>query len=98
MERAGRLLAKECEAKGASMLLGPTVNMQRNPLNGRAFEGFSEDPLLSGMIASGYIRGIQEQGVGACIKHFVGNDMEHQRCSGKHKMTTAIPEWPWLKG
>lgn len=82
MLKVGGLLAEECSAKGASMLLGPTVNIQRNPKNGRAFESFSEDPYLSGMIASAYINGLQEQGVTACIKHFVANDMEHERSLG----------------
>lgn len=83
MYETGTLLAEESKAKGATMLLAPTVNIQRNPLNGRAFESFSEDPFLSGIIASSYIRGLQDNGVGACIKHFVGNDMEHQRFSGQ---------------
>ncbi|OXG51922.1 beta-glucosidase [Cryptococcus neoformans] len=88
ISKIGNLLADECQAKGVSLLLGPTVNMQHNPLNGRAFEGFSEDPYLSGMIAAGYINGLQEKGVGACIKHYVGNDMEHQRSS----VDVRIPE------
>jgi beta-glucosidase len=71
------------------MILGPTVNIQRNPLNGRAFESFSEDPFLSGMMASGYIRGLQSNGIGACIKHFVANDMEHERCSGECQLMQA---------
>ncbi|WVQ91624.1 hypothetical protein IAS59_005425 [Cryptococcus gattii] len=88
ISKVGNLLADECQAKGASLLLGPTVNIQRNPLNGRAFEGFSEDPHLSGMIAAAYIHGLQEKGIGACIKHYVGNDMEHQRSS----VDVRIPE------
>jgi len=64
-------LAEECRAKSAHVLLGPTVNIQRSPLGGRGFESYSEDPLLSGTIASAYINGLQAQGVAGCIKHFV---------------------------
>ena len=61
------------------VLLGPTVNVQRSPLGGRGFEMFSEDPTLNGTIAGAYISGLQSQGVGACIKHFVANEQEFQR-------------------
>ncbi|KAK4688956.1 beta-glucosidase, partial [Tremellales sp. Uapishka_1] len=81
IHRIGGLLARDAKAKGSSLLLGPTVNIQRNPLNGRAFESFSEDPYLSGSIASAYVNGLQEEGVGAVIKHLVCNDMEHERFS-----------------
>ncbi len=79
IESVGRALAHETRAKGASVLLGPTVNIPRVPNAGRNFECFSEDPYLSGRIAAGYIRGIQSEGVGACIKHFVCNDQETDR-------------------
>ncbi|KAK0454089.1 glycoside hydrolase family 3 protein [Desarmillaria tabescens] len=81
INEAGGLLARECKAKGSSLLLAPTCNIQRNPLNGRAFESFSEDPFLSGTIAAHYIIGLQNNGIGAVIKHFVCNDMEHERLS-----------------
>jgi len=76
---AGRLLGQECRRKGVHVLLGPTVNLQRTPLAGRHFECFSEDPLLSGEIAAGFVRGVQEQGVGTTVKHLVGNDFETDR-------------------
>ena len=80
MEKVGReLLAEEVKLKAASVLLGPTCNIQRNPLGGRSFESFSEDPFLSGMVAAAYCKGIQEGGIGACIKHFVANDKENDR-------------------
>ena len=60
-------------------MLAPTINIQRSPLGGRAFESFSEDPTLSGLIAASYINGLQGEGVSATIKHFVGNDQEHER-------------------
>lgn len=59
--------------------LGPTVCPHRHPLGGRNFESFSEDPLLTGRLASQYIRGLQDQGVGATIKHFAVNEQETKR-------------------
>jgi beta-glucosidase len=76
---AGRLLGQEARRKGVHVLLGPTVNLQRTPLGGRHFECYSEDPLLSGEIAAGFVRGVQEQGVGTTVKHLVGNDFETDR-------------------
>lgn len=78
-ERIGRLLSDEAHAKGAHVVLGPTVNIQRSPLGGRGFESVSEDPLLSGVIAGHYVRGLQESGVSATLKHFACNDMESER-------------------
>ncbi|GKT84276.1 glycoside hydrolase family 3 [Colletotrichum tofieldiae] len=79
LDRAGNLMGSESRAKGAHILLGPTVNMQRSPLGGRGFESFSEDPVLAGQCAASVVRGIQSTGVQAAIKHFVGNDQEHER-------------------
>jgi beta-glucosidase len=79
--KIGALLGCEVKSKGAHILLGPTVNIHRSPIAGRNFECFSEDPYLSGEMASAYIKGIQSQGVGACIKHFVCNDQEFERNS-----------------
>lgn len=79
LHRAGALLGDETRAKGAHVLLGPTVNMQRGPLGGRGFESFSEDPVLAGSAAAAIVNGIQSTGVLACIKHFVANDQEHER-------------------
>lgn len=81
VEKIGNVLADECKAKNANILLAPTVNIHRTPIAGRNFECFSEDPYLSGMIASAYIKGLQDKGVGACIKHFVANDQEFERNS-----------------
>jgi beta-glucosidase len=79
VEKLGALLGEEARAKGAHVLLGPTINIQRSPLGGRGFESFSEDGVLSGTLAGHYCRGIQSQGVGATLKHFVCNDQEHER-------------------
>lgn len=81
LEQVGAALAEEVQAKGARILLAPTVNLHRSPLAGRNFECYSEDPYLTGVLATAYIRGLQDQGVGACIKHFVCNDSEFERMS-----------------
>ncbi len=79
MFEVGVALAQEAKTKGAQMLLAPTVNIHRSPLNGRNFECYSEDPYLSAQMAVGYITGLQSQKVGATVKHFIGNDSEFQR-------------------
>ena len=81
VEKVGNVLADELEAKSAHILLAPTVNIHRTPIAGRNFECYSEDPFLSGMLAAAYIKGIQDKGKGACIKHFVANDQEFERFS-----------------
>ena len=75
----GRLLGRETTRKGAHILLAPTINMARHPLGGRNFESFGEDPILTSAMARAYIRGVQDEGVGACAKHFVANDVEEAR-------------------
>ncbi|MFJ9975988.1 glycoside hydrolase family 3 protein [Streptomyces cyaneofuscatus] len=77
--RAGRLLAQEARRKGVHVLLAPTVNLHRTPLGGRHFEAYSEDPYLTGEIGTGYVRGVQDGGVGTTVKHFVANDAETDR-------------------
>lgn len=79
LKKAGQLLGDECIAKGAHCWLGPTINMPRSPLGGRGFESFSEDPHLSGILAASIIRGCESTGVISAVKHFVGNDQEHER-------------------
>ena len=79
IERLGRLLAAECRRKGVDVLLAPTVNLHRTPYGGRHFECLSEDPLLTARIGAAYVRGLQAEGVGATVKHFVANDSETER-------------------
>ena len=79
--RVGVALGEETKAKSAHILLGPTVNIHRSPLAGRNFECYSEDPHLTSRIAVAFISGVQNQNVGACIKHYVCNDSEFERMS-----------------
>jgi len=79
LQIGSQLMGAEAKLRGASVILAPTVNIQRSPLGGRSFESFSEDPHLSGHIASAYINGIQKSGVASCIKHFAANDQENDR-------------------
>ena len=81
VEEIGRLLGREARAKGARVLLAPTVNLHRTPIGGRNFECMSEDPYLTARTAVAYVRGLQSEGVAACIKHFIGNDTEFERNS-----------------
>lgn len=90
VEKIGEALADEVKAKGSHILLAPTVNIHRTPIAGRNFECYSEDPYHSGKMASAYIQGMQNNGVGACIKHFVCNDQEFERNS----MSSEVEERP----
>lgn len=84
----GRLLAEEALAQDIHVVLGPTVNLHRSPLGGRLFESYSEDPLLTGKLAAGYVRGLQDSGVGACLKHLVANESETDR----HTVDSVVDE------
>ncbi|WP_080848737.1 beta-glucosidase family protein [Cytobacillus gottheilii] len=80
-EKVGEFLGEEAVSQQVHVLLGPGVNMKRNPLCGRNFEYFSEDPYHAGKLAASYVRGIQSQGISACIKHFAANNQEERRMS-----------------
>src|SRR3954464_14490381 len=75
----GRLLAEEALAQQIHVVLGPTINLHRSALGGRLFEAYSEDPLLTVRLAAAYVRGLQDNGVGACLKHLVANESETER-------------------
>ncbi|MGJ7906675.1 glycoside hydrolase family 3 C-terminal domain-containing protein [Actinopolyspora sp. H202] len=76
---AGALLAEEAISRGVHVLLGPSVNLHRTPLGGRVFDCFSEDPLLTGALATEYVRALQRRGVAACPKRFLANESEFER-------------------
>ncbi len=78
-EEVGALVGREARDRGCRALLAPTVNLHRAVLAGRNFECYSEDPLLSGRLAAGFVRGVQSAGVIATVKHFVGNEAEFER-------------------
>jgi beta-glucosidase len=88
VEEVARVLGRQARSKAADVLLAPTVNLHRNPLAGRNFECFSEDPHLTARLAVAYVRGVQSTGVAACIKHFVANDSEYQR----HTISSEVSE------
>lgn len=79
IRRVGELLGQETKSKNAHVLLAPTMNISRSPFGGRNFENFGEDPYLTGVIATSIVAGIQSEGVGACVKHYVGNEQESRR-------------------
>jgi beta-glucosidase len=75
----GAALGREARTEGVAVLLGPGLNLKRHPAGGRNFEYLSEDPLLAGTLAGALVRGIQSEGVGACLKHFAANHQERFR-------------------
>ena len=77
--KVGAAVALECKSIGIGLLLGPGMNIRRHPLTGRNFEYYSEDPVLSGEIATGMVTGIQDEGVGATVKHFIANNSDTRR-------------------
>jgi beta-glucosidase len=84
----GRLLAEEAQRQQIHVVLGPTINLHRSPLGGRLFEAYSEDPLLTGVLASAYVIGLQSEGTGACLKHLVANEAETER----HTVNSVVDE------
>ncbi len=79
VKKYAECVADDCLDAGADIVLGPGVNIKRNPLCGRNFEYFSEDPYLAGVMAREYIRALQAEGAGACLKHFCANNSEYNR-------------------
>jgi beta-glucosidase len=88
VQREGQAIAQEVKALGRDMILGPTVNINRQPLWGRNFEGYGEDPYLDGRLAVAYVRGVQGEGVIPSVKHFDANNQEYER----HRIDETIDE------
>jgi len=88
VQREGKAIAQEVKALGRDMILGPTVNINRVPLWGRNFEGYGEDPYLSGQLAVAYVHGVQGEGVIPSVKHFDANNEEFER----HRIDEKIDE------
>lgn len=89
LREVGGLLAAEARRQDVNVVLGPTVNLHRSPLGGRLFEQYSEDPLLTGVLAAAYVQGLQASGVGACLKHLVANESETERRSVDSALSEA---------
>ncbi len=88
--RVALALGAEARSKGVDILLAPTVNLMRTPLGGRGFEFFAEDPVLTAGLAVAYVRGVQQAGVAATVKHYVGNDSETERWTYDARISESV--------
>lgn len=86
LREEGKAIGKEGLSHGVDVVLGPGVNIKRNPLCGRNFEYFSEDPCLAGVMGAAWVQGAQESGVGTSLKHFAANNQEYKRFNGNSQV------------